>query len=84
MKCSLNFFMQLVQCNCMTCKLFFYAVCLETEVLMISQAELSIEIIVQFTCSAHSSINFKLLTSKVFFHPLPKLKKFSGHRLVTV
>jgi hypothetical protein len=51
---------------------------------MISQAELSIEIIVQFTWSAHSSFNFKLLASKVFFHPFPKLKEFLDISLITV
>jgi len=68
----------------MTCKLFFCAVCLQTEVLMISQAELSIEVIVQFTCSAHNSINFKLLASEVCFHPFPKLKQFLDINLITV
>ena len=64
----------------MTCKLFFYAVCLETDVFMILQAELAIDVIVQFTCSAHNSFNFKLLASEVFSHPFPKLKQFSQHQ----
>ena len=47
---------------------------------MISQAELAVEVIVQFTCNAHRSINFKLIASEVFFYPFPKLKQFSGHQ----
>lgn len=64
----------------MTCKLFFCAICLETEVLMISQTELPIEVVVQFMYCTHIGMNFKLLASEVFFHPFPELKQFLGHQ----
>jgi len=47
---------------------------------MISQAELSIEVIVQFTCSAHNSNNFKLLASEVFFPSISKIQAIFGHQ----
>lgn len=62
----------------MTCEFFFHAVHLGAEMLMISQAELSMEVTVQCTCCSHIVSNFKLLTSQVFFYPFAELKKFLG------
>jgi len=51
---------------------------------MILQAELAIEIIVQFTCSSHGSINFRLLASEVFFIHFQNWSNFQDIRLITV